>query len=334
VTKTADQLTVDAGDNIGFTISVSNAGPGTAKNVVLDDKPLPAGSGTGVTWSIDSGPTGDVTPTCAVTGTVGSQELKCDPVDLGSGKGFSLHITAKTSVDECTRYDNTAIATADNAPEAQDSAHIACNAPLLSVTKTADHATVNAGDDVGFTIAVSNIGQGTAKNVVLDDPLPAGTATAWSIDSGPTGDVTPTCAITGAVGSQELKCDPVDLASGKGFSLHVTATTSFDECTEYDNKATATSDNTPEAEDSADITCNKPDLSITKTADHASVNAGEDIGFTITVSNSDDAGTGTAKNVTLDDPLPTGTATAWSIDSGPTGSATPATCQITGALGI
>jgi uncharacterized repeat protein (TIGR01451 family) len=335
VTKTADQLTVDAGDDIGFTISVSNTGPGTAKNVVLDDKPLPAGSGSGVSWSIDSGPTGDVTPDCAITGAVGSQELKCDPVDLGAGKSFSLHVTAKTSVDECTRYDNTAIATADNAPEAQDTAHIACNAPLLSVTKTADHATVNAGDDIGFTIAVSNIGQGTAKNVVMDDPLPAGSGTGvtWSIDSGPTGDVTPTCAITGAVGSQELKCDPVDLDSGKGFSLHVTATTSFGECTEYDNKATATADNTPEAHDSAEITCNKPDLSIRKTADHATVNAGEDIGFAITVSNSDDAGTGTAKNVTLDDPLPAGTATAWSIDSGPTGSATPATCAITGALG-
>src|SRR5439155_740915 len=147
VTKAADNATVNAGEDVGFTITVSNGGPGTATNVVLDDNPLPAGSGAGVTWSIDSGPTGDVTPNCAITGAVGSQELKCDPVDLGSGKSFSLHVTAKTSVDECTEYDNTATATADNAPQAQDSADIACNAPLLSVMKTADHAKVNAGDD-------------------------------------------------------------------------------------------------------------------------------------------------------------------------------------------
>src|SRR5205823_13032323 len=113
-----------------------------------------------------------------------------------------------------------------------------------------------AGDDGGSTTAVTTVRERAANMVVLDDPLPAGSGAGVtrSIDSRPTGDVTPSCAITGSVGSQELKCDPVDLASGKGFTLHVTATTSFAECTEYDNTATATSDNTPEAHDSADIT--------------------------------------------------------------------------------
>src|SRR5439155_925359 len=186
-------LTVDAGEDIGFTITVANAGPGTAKNVVLDDNPLPAGSGAGVTWSIDSGPTGDVTPNCAITGAVGSQELKCDPVDLGSGKSFTLHVTATTSFAECTEYDNKATATSDNTPEAHDSADITCNKPDLSIVKKADASPVSAGDDIGFTITVSNAGPGTAKNVTLDDPLPAGSGAGvtWSIDSGPSGDVIP-----------------------------------------------------------------------------------------------------------------------------------------------
>ena len=49
ITKMADATTVNAGDAIGFTIGVSNSGPGTATGVTLTD-PLPGGSG--VSWSI------------------------------------------------------------------------------------------------------------------------------------------------------------------------------------------------------------------------------------------------------------------------------------------
>ena len=45
---------VNAGDQIGFTVEVKNTGTGPAKGVTLDD-PLPAGSGTGVTWAVDNG---------------------------------------------------------------------------------------------------------------------------------------------------------------------------------------------------------------------------------------------------------------------------------------
>ena len=47
------------------------------------------------------------------------------------------------------------------------------------------------------------------------------------------------------------------------------------------------------------------DIKIVKTADAAQVNAGEQIGFTLTVYNT---GTGDAKGVNLSDPLPTGRA--------------------------
>ena len=49
-----------------------------------------------------------------------------------------------------------------------------------------------------------------------------------------------------------------------------------------------------------------PNLSATKTHDNDPVSAGSQIGFTITISNSDDAGTGTAHDVALNDPLPAG----------------------------
>ena len=106
------------------------------------------------------------------------------------------------------------------------------------MTKTADAATVDAGDPLGFTVTVANGGPGTAKGVTLSDPLPAGTTAAgWSKASGPAG-----CSITGAVGSQTLSCTAVDLASGGSYSVHVTAATSFADCTTYDNTATASAD--------------------------------------------------------------------------------------------
>jgi len=329
VFKTADEQLVNAGDPIGFNVTVGNGAGATATNVKLAD-PLPAGTATD--WVIDPAYAGP--GTCAINGTTGSQELDCSFGDLAPNTSVSVHVSSTTTFKACTTYNNTAFATADNADPAQDSASIECRKPALSVTKAADQATVNAGDPIGFSITVANsnaTGTGTAKNVTLDDKLPAGTGAGvtWSIDSGPTGTVTPTCAVSNG-SPQDLTCTAVDLAPGDSYTVHVMATTSFGECTEYDNTATASASNADDVQDSASIVCQAPDLSITKTADASAVNAGDPIGFTITVSNSPNEGTGTAKNVTLDDPLPAGTASDWVIDPAYSG---PGSCSITGPSG-
>ena len=320
VFKSADHNTVSAGDPLGFTITVSNGGPGTAFGVTLKD-PLPAGT-TAAGWKLDSN---SGSATCAIKGAVGSQELDCSAIDLAANASYTVHVSAATSFADCTVYDNTATASAENAPDATGSDSIQCNKPSLSVTKKADNATVDAGDPLGFKITVSNGGPGTAKGVTLADPLPAGTtATGWSIDSN---SGSANCVINGAVGSQELDCSAVDLASGASYVLHISAATSFAACTVYDNTATAHSTNAPDASGEDTVTCEKPSLSVVKKADAASVDAGDPLGFSVTVSN---GGPGTAKGVTLDDPLPAGTTAAgWKLDSN-SGSAN---CAVAGAVG-
>src|SRR5579863_8731997 len=76
------------------------------------------------------------------------------------------------------------------------------------------------------------------------------------------------------------------------------------------------------------ITLAAPDLSVTKTADQTQVNAGSPMGYTVTMSNSPAAGTGTATNVMLSDPLPSGAGVHWSISPPYNG---PGTCAITEA---
>ncbi|MGH3056570.1 MAG: hypothetical protein ACRDL7_16470, partial [Gaiellaceae bacterium] len=82
--------------------------------------------------------------------------------------------------------------------------------PSLTITKTADHQSpVNAGDQIGFVVTVSNGAQaGTANGVSIADNLPGGAGTPnpvhWVVDAG--GTTASSCAITGAYGSQALAC--------------------------------------------------------------------------------------------------------------------------------
>src|SRR5437764_9363569 len=175
ITKTADHTSpVSAGDQIGFTVEVKNSGLGDATGVTLDDS-LPAGSGTGVTWAVDSSVG---TPTkFDLTGAKGSQTLDLASDTLPAGADYSVHITAQTSATACGVYDNTATLTTANANNPDPAnAEEDCLKPGLSVFKTADKALVDAGDPIGFKITVGTGAGATATNVTLSDPLPAGNA--------------------------------------------------------------------------------------------------------------------------------------------------------------
>ena len=65
-----------------------------------------------------------------------------------------------------------------------DDASVTVECPDLVITKLADDGTVNAGEDIGFTITVHNNGPGAAHDVALSDPLPDASGLDWSIDGG------------------------------------------------------------------------------------------------------------------------------------------------------
>jgi uncharacterized repeat protein (TIGR01451 family) len=186
-------------------------------------------------------------------------------------------------------------------------------APSLSITKTADAASVSAGSPIGFTVTVANGASATANAtaVTLSDPLPAGSGVSWSIS--PTYSGAGTCSIAGTAPSQTLNCSFGDMKPGASNSVHITSATTAASAGTYKNTATASATNTSSVQASATTQVLAPALSITKTADVPSVNAGTPIGFTIGVSNSSASGTGTATGVTLSDPLPSGSGVSWVI---------------------
>src|SRR5581483_4610544 len=196
-----------------------NTGTGLAKGVSLAD-PLPGGSGSGVTWSIDSAtPSGKF----VLSGAQGSQTLTLASSTLPAGADYTVHITASTSASECGVYDNTATLTTSNANNPSPaSAEEVCKPANVSITKTADASPVNAGDPIGFTVEVKNTGTGTAKGVSLADSLPAGSGSGvtWSIDSAtPSGKF----VLTGAAGFQTLGLASSTLPAGADYTVHITA---------------------------------------------------------------------------------------------------------------
>lgn len=297
ITKVADNGTISAGDQAGFTISVTNHGPIDAANVSFDDD-LPDG----VNWTIQSQSGGF---------SIVNGVLSFDAATMTVGQTSTVHIVGMTDAADCGILTNTVTVSATNEHEEHLSnntatAQIVVECPDVAVVKTADADTINAGDQAGFTITVTNTGAGNAYDVSFDDTLPGGVS--WSIESQSGGF---------SLAAGVLSFDAAALATGESRTVHVVGMTDAEDCGVLTNTVTVTArneeaDHQGDNTSSASITVECPDVTVLKVADDAVVSAGDGVGFTITVTNN---GEGTAYGVTLSDTLPSGF--SWQIDSGP-----------------
>ncbi len=179
---------VMAGDPITYTLAISNAGPDSALNVVLTDS-LPGG----VTFV-------SATPTqgsCLEADGL----LTCSLGDMTSGTGAGMELVITTTLtgtltNSASLSSDVADPNADNNSAGQDTTVDAAPAPVVEPTPTpvveptpvaepqADLGLsmvdavdpVRVGDNVTYTLAISNAGPDSALNVVLTDSLPAGVA--------------------------------------------------------------------------------------------------------------------------------------------------------------
>jgi len=165
VTKTVDNATPNVGDTVTFTIGVHNNGPSDATNVALGDL-LPA-SLSFVSASPSQGSYDDVTGIWTV-GTL-----------TAVGATSSATLTVVATVQAAGPTTNTASVVASDQPDPNtannsDSASLNGNPLADLVVGKSGPATVTPGNDIVYTIVVTNDGPSDAVNVVVADPSPAG----------------------------------------------------------------------------------------------------------------------------------------------------------------
>jgi uncharacterized repeat protein (TIGR01451 family) len=139
ITKVADAKTVSAGSSIGFTLTVSNTGTGTAHGVVLTDT-LPTNPGTG--WSVNGG-------TAAATCSISLGVLTCNIGNLAPGASATVHITSPTTTATCGTVNNTGKVTTTNDGSGSSSASVGVTCPSAQITPTNTTCQAFAGGTAG-----------------------------------------------------------------------------------------------------------------------------------------------------------------------------------------
>ena len=256
--KTANISNPNFGDNVNYTVTVTNDGIGDAKDVVVRDV-----LGEGLTFVDATGNYSFDEVTRTVTWIV----------DLAKGESRTFYVNAIVS-----GYGNVT----NSLVVGNKTASVNVTVPEINPDKTVDNEIPNFGDNVTYTVTVTNDGIGDANNVVITDVLDKGlkflNATGNFTYDEKTGTITWT----------------VDLAKGetKTFNVNVTVLGYgvLPNTVAVGNKTAV-----------RNITV--PEIITVKEVNSSDIHIGDEITYTITVSNS---GKINATNVVIRDILPEG----------------------------
>ena len=290
ITKTA-AASAFVGSDLTYTIVVTNDGPSTATGVQVTDV-LPAGGTYGIATSTQG--------TCGESGGT----VTCDIGSLVDGGSATVTLIVTTTI--AGSVDNTATATSDASdPDGSDDSDSASTdvtaAPTsadLGLVKTASPDPAFVGENLTYTIEVTNAGPDTAQDVVVTDPLDAGV----SFVSADQGGVHDAGTVTWDLGSVAAG-DTVTIS----LVVHVVVVADDLPNTAVVSSSTSDPDPTDDADsvlvDALDRSGLTADLQVQKTVDEEAPTAGDVVTYTVTVINE---GPADATNVRLRDDLPGG----------------------------
>ncbi|MCM5663567.1 PKD domain-containing protein [Galbibacter mesophilus] len=311
LTKTVSILNPILGDNVTFTVTVTNDGPNNATGVSIVDV-LPSGytlqtvnnggfaSGNTATWN-------------NLSIANGANVVLTYEATVIQGNGTLLSHTNTAQVTASDQFDPNS--TPNNNRPTEDDQAVANVVPQnlvdIGVTKVSDIQTVTTGDVVTFTVQVSNNGPSDATGVLVQDRM--GDNLDYQSNTAPTG-----TSFTFNTGTNEGLWNIGNLAAGDDISITITAQINGNAVPdEYLNVAELTgltqtdSDSTPgnnllteDDQDEVDLSAVlSSDLSLTKTVDLTEQTVGSEVTFSITVLND---GPSTATGVEITDILPNG----------------------------
>jgi uncharacterized repeat protein (TIGR01451 family) len=287
-----------AGDNISGTVTFSNIGPGPAEGVTYSLQLAPGLAGVtfnGVTGNYNAG-SGLVT----FTGV---------PATLALGQGFSFQLgyiqPASNLSTVVSRITTTSTEVANDQPNV---ATVTMPGSIIRVSKTANKAVANVGEEIIWTITASNTGSLANQGaVVLTDLLPPNIViTAVTPDSGMT---CPPLASWVANSSQSCSIAIGQLAAGNG-QRQIVLTGKASAGGTLANQLMPSGPDNPACFQASscqtNTTITSPSLALKKTVDKTALNIGDNLSWTITLANT---GTGASTAVaTVTDTLPAGLA--------------------------
>src|SRR5439155_13099654 len=250
-----------AGGPITYTVTVTNTGPSSAQGVFMTDV-LPA----------------EVTATGASGCQVTPSEVTCVIGTMAPGTVRQFVITGTVSPDAPGVITNTASAfgttpdTNTNNNTKKDQAFV-IRSVTLAVTKTHEPQTPTAGQEVTFTIGVTNNGPSRATGVVITDLLPPElTATSASLG----------CTVT----SHLVTCPVGSLEPSKTVEVTVTAMVSPSARGDVTNTGCADSnESSPTCQPDVVTVRGQSVLTVNKSDSPDPVTAGNPIAYTIVVTN-------------------------------------------------
>jgi uncharacterized repeat protein (TIGR01451 family)/gliding motility-associated-like protein len=284
ITKAVNHPSADVGSTVIFTLTATNNGPSAATGVSVTDQ-LPSG----FTYVSDNGAGAYVSG--SGVWTVGT---------LANGASATLTISA--SVNASGTYNNAAsISSTTGDPTPGNNSASAAVAPGavsdLSITKTVNNSTPYVGSIVEFTLTATNNGPSTATNVKVADVLPSGYTYTSDDGSGKyvSGTGIWTIGTLANAATSILKISAKVLASGT-YANTATIGTAYTPDQPDNTSGNNTSTVTP-------VPVAQADLSVVKTVDNATPTMGENVVFTLTVTNN---GLSSATSASVTDLLPSG----------------------------
>lgn len=295
ITKSDTPDPANVGSNLTYTIVVTNNGPSTATNVVVNDT-----LATGLTFVSATESTG--------TGTAGATGSAVTATIPTLAVGASATITVVATIDSTfagSTIPNTATAEADEAALVSATADTTINPQIdLAITKSDSVDPVNRGGQLTYTLDIVNNGPSGATNVQVIDTLPPdvtfvsaagdGTVTA---PTGGSNDVTIDLGALAASGTAQITIT-VDVSQTAANTFTNSATVSSTESANgFD---TNTANNTATETTATEATV---DLAITKTDSVDPVAPGETFTYTIVATNN---GPSDATLVNVTDNIPDG----------------------------
>jgi uncharacterized repeat protein (TIGR01451 family) len=156
ITKVANVTSAVVGDNITFTIKVTNNGLSDATNVVVSDK-LDA------VFKYINGGDYDAT-TRTVTWTIGN---------IGAGNSEDVYVVVSVLTNGTFANVVSAFAQENKTPVNATSDNVTVNPDVqLDIAKVSNVTAVYVGENIKFTITVTNNGLSNATNVKIEDVLP------------------------------------------------------------------------------------------------------------------------------------------------------------------